>query len=95
MVRKISIVILVIAALSVSAVAATADPTVSVVIQNQPVDSLLGVIPMSALSGTAYATQQDALDAINAAAGTSIENWYMYVCVNNACVPVDPYSTGS
>ncbi len=54
-----------------------------------------GVLPLWMIGGTLYATQEDAQAAINAMAGTSLDNYYIWVCVDSACVPVDPYNVGS
>ncbi len=95
MIRRISLVVLLLATLLVPALTAAGDGYVWVVVQGGPIGSIAGTVPLALLGGTMYATQQDALAAINSAAGTSVSNWYLWVCLNGACVPVDPYSTGS
>lgn len=93
--RKIGLVALVIVALLVPAIVGTADGYVWVVVQGGLIGSITGTVPLALLGGTLYATQQDALAAINAASGGHVGNWYLWVCLNGACVPVDPYSVGS
>jgi hypothetical protein len=95
MIRKIPFVILVLAILFVPALVASGDSYVWVVVQGGPVGSITGTVPLAMLGGTLYYTQEDALAAFNEAAGTSVSNWYLWVCLNGACVPVDPYTVGS
>ncbi len=81
--------------LTAPALIAAADTYVYVVVEGSQYNSSILPVPITWLGGTLYDTQQDALNAVNALAGTSIDNYYVWVCLDGACVPLDPYTVGN
>ncbi len=97
--RRVLIFLLVAAILLIPAFSAWSDGDGYVIVSGTLADWAIattgGVLPYSMIGGTLYATQQDAQAAIASMTGTSLDTYYVWVCVSDACAPVDPYNVGN
>ncbi len=91
--RRVTVLILIVAMLMVPALAAWSD--VYVIVSGTLASMASGWLPLSMISSPLYATQQDAQAAIDSMTGTSMDTYYVWVCVSDSCVPVDPYNVGN
>lgn len=48
--------------------------------------------PVTAAGDTMFSTQEGAHDSVTDATGAEVDHYYVWVCVGDACVPVDPFT---
>ncbi len=97
--RRARVLILVVALLSAGALAAWAATDYYVIVGGGLADlaaqTAASLLPVGDTAVFIYTTQQDLQSTLDSLTGSSMQNYYIWVCVSSACVPLDPYTVGN
>ncbi len=97
--RRVTVLILVVALLSAGALAAWAATDYYVIVDGGAAElaayTAASLLPVGDTAVFLYTTQEDLQSTLDSLTGTSTDNYYIWVCVSSACLPLDPYTVGN
>jgi len=91
--RRVGFAAAVVAALLSSAAADYhEDQDVYINVKHPALGGAAKALPIQALGNVAFVAQEGAHQFVRATSGVGIDHYYIWLCIDGQCVPVDPYT---
>ncbi len=68
------------------------DEDVYIVFHGEHFDTATEFLPNDVITGATFELQEGTHEAITDVSGAEVDHYYIWLCLGQACIPVDPFS---
>ena len=67
------------------------EDDVYIMIRGQVIEDTTSILPVDLIGELAFELQEGTHESITDVSGAEVDHYYIWVCLEDACIPVDPF----